>query len=108
MDVFDVAAVGTRGPVWGLESVDLNATLLAWPPGEGPPEHVNDERDVLILVVAGSGRLLVDGDSAELRAGLLVVVPRGARRRIEAGADGIRYVTVHRRRGGLQIAPARG
>ncbi len=44
----------TRGPAWGAASDDLNATLLVWGPGEGPPEHVNEERDVLMVVVAGS------------------------------------------------------
>ena len=103
--IFDLSAAGGRGPVWGLESEDLNATLLAWRPGEGAPEHVNDERDVLVLVVDGSGEFDVDGERAELRAGQLIVVPKGSRRRIDAGPDGIRYVTVHRRRGGLAIAP---
>ena len=105
MEIFDTRATGGRGPVWGLDSEDLNATLLVWAPGEGTPEHVNDERDVLVLVVEGSGEIDVDGDSTRLRAGQLVVVPKGARRRIDAGPDGIRYVTVHRRRGGLAIAP---
>ena len=105
MRIFDVTASGSRGPVWGLESEDLNATLLAWRPGEGTPEYVNDEGDVLVLVVDGSGEVDVDGERARLRAGQLVVVPKGARRRIDAGPNGIRYVTVHRRRGGLGIAP---
>jgi len=105
MEIFDVSAAGGRGPVWGLESDELNATLLAWPAGEGTPEHVNAERDVLVLVVEGSGEFELDGERAQLRAGQLVVVPKGARRRIAAGPDGIRYVTVHRRRGGLAIAP---
>jgi hypothetical protein len=34
----------TGGPAWGAESADLNATLLEWEAGAGPPEHVNDER----------------------------------------------------------------
>src|SRR5205823_2831447 len=47
------------GPVWGAASADLNATLLEWPAGEGPPEHANEERDVLYVVVSGSARLTV-------------------------------------------------
>jgi mannose-6-phosphate isomerase-like protein (cupin superfamily) len=103
--IFDVTGAGGRGPVWGLETDDLNATLLTWRPGEGTPEHVNEARDVLVLVVEGSGRLDVDGEQLELRVGQLVVVPKGARRQIAAGPGGIRYLTVHRRRGGLGIAP---
>jgi len=104
VEIFDVAAEGGRGPVWGLETEDLNATLLAWPPGASTPAHVNDERDVLVLVVEGWGEIEVDDERAELSAGQLVVVPKGARRRIESGPAGIRYVSVHRRRGGLRIA----
>jgi quercetin dioxygenase-like cupin family protein len=86
------------GAVWGTASEDLNATILEWPPGGGPPEHVNESRDVALVVVAGSGTLELDGEASALAAGDVVVIPKGRRRRIEAGADGLRYVTVHRRR----------
>ena len=95
-----------RGPVWGAESDDLNATLLAWPAGEATPEHVNDERDVLLVVVSGGGSLEVDREAHELAAGDAVIVPKGAGRRLAAGPHGIRYLSVHRRRGGLQIRKA--
>ena len=95
-----------RGPVWGTESDDLNATLLAWPAGEANPEHVNAERDVLVVVVSGSGSLEVDGEAHDLAAGDAVVVPKGASRRLAAGPHGIRYLSVHRRRGGLRIGKA--
>ena len=91
------------GQVWGTESEDLNATILEWRAGEATPEHVNDSRDVAVVVLAGAGELELDGEARPLAAGEVVVVPKGARRRISAGADGIRYATVHRRRGGLQI-----
>jgi quercetin dioxygenase-like cupin family protein len=92
------------GPVWGTESEDLNATILEWAAGEGPPEHVNDTRDVAVVVLAGAGELLLDGEPRPLAAGDVLVVPKGARRRFTAGPEGIRYATVHRRRAGLQIA----
>ncbi len=57
------------GPVWGAASDDLNATLLEWPAGGGPAEHVNAERDVLYVVLAGTATLTVDGEPQELRAG---------------------------------------
>jgi quercetin dioxygenase-like cupin family protein len=103
LDVVHLLERQGRGPVWGTESDDLNATLLAWPAGEANPEHVNAERDVLLVVVSGSGSLDVDGETHELDAGDAVVVPKGASRRLAAGPDGIRYLSVHRRRGGLQI-----
>ena len=52
------------GPVWGDASDDLNATLLEWSAGTGPPEHVNDERDVLVFVVDGSAKLDLDDEQA--------------------------------------------
>ena len=91
------------GPVWGAASADLNATLLEWPAGAGPAEHVNDERDVLYVVLAGSATLTVDGESRELAAGEAAIVDKGARRALAAGAAGVRYLTAHTRRGGLEL-----
>ena len=91
------------GPVWGAASADLNATLLEWPAGEGPPEHANEERDVLYVVVSGSARLTVDGEPHELGAGEATIVEKGARRALVAGPDGVRYLTAHKRRGGLGL-----
>ena len=91
------------GPIWGAASADLNATLLEWPAGEGPAEHVNGERDVLYVVLAGSATLTVDGEARELRAGEPAIVEKGTRRALVAGPDGVRYLTAHRRRGGLEL-----
>lgn len=93
------------GPVWGAASADLNATLLEWPAGGGPPEHVNDSLDVLYVAVAGSATLTVDGDAQELCAGEATIVEKGSRRALVAGPDGVRYVTAHVRRAGLQVKP---
>ena len=92
-----------RGPVWGTATEDLNATILEWGPGAGPPEHVNEAADVALLVLGGSGELALDGEPRPLRPGDVVVIEKGTRRRIAAGPTGIRYATVHRRRGALQI-----
>lgn len=99
----DLGPLAGVGPLWGLESEDLNATLLSWPPGHEVAEHVNAERDVLLVVLGGSGAVEVAGETHTVGAGFVVLLPRGARRRIRAGADGVRYLTVHRRRGGLEI-----
>jgi quercetin dioxygenase-like cupin family protein len=93
------------GPVWGAASEDLNATLLEWPAGEGPGEHVNESRDVLYAVFTGSATLTVDGEARELGAGEAEIVAKGARRSLVAGPDGVRYLTAHVRRGGLEIKP---
>jgi mannose-6-phosphate isomerase-like protein (cupin superfamily) len=94
------------GPVWGAESEDLNATLLVWPARNGPPEHVNDERDVLLVVLDGSLELRIDDDEAELSEGEAVIVAKGRRRKVTAGARGVRYLSAHLRRPPLQIRPA--
>jgi quercetin dioxygenase-like cupin family protein len=91
------------GPVWGAASADLNATLLEWPAGKGPAEHVNGELDVLYVVLDGSATLTVDDDLKELEAGEATIVDKGARRALVAGPDGVRYLTAHVRREGLRL-----
>jgi quercetin dioxygenase-like cupin family protein len=93
------------GPVWGAESEELNATLLEWPAGGGPGETVS-KLDVLYVVVDGALTLSVDGDPHELAAGEALIVPKDVPRRPVAGPDGVRYLTAHRRRGLLGLAPS--
>ncbi|HXV34245.1 MAG TPA: hemerythrin domain-containing protein [Gaiellaceae bacterium] len=99
----DSAPQHGRGPVWGAESEDLNATLLAWGPGSGPPEHVNAERDVLVAVLDGSATVALDGEERQLDPGAAIIIGKGRARRITAGPEGVRYLSVHRRRPPLQI-----
>ena len=108
MEIVDLTALDGRGPAWGTASEELNATLLVWRAGEGQPEHVNEGRDVALVVLAGSGTLAVDGVEHPLAAGTLAVVPRGSTRSVVAGPDGLRCLTVHRRRGGLGMSDFRG
>jgi quercetin dioxygenase-like cupin family protein/hemerythrin-like domain-containing protein len=104
--IVDFFAPRGRGALWGSDTDDLNATLLAWAAGDGLPEHVNGERDVLVLVLAGSAFVTIDGTPHEMHAGDVVIVEKGLSRGITAGAEGVRYVSVHRRRAPLQIATA--
>jgi quercetin dioxygenase-like cupin family protein len=96
----------SNGPIWGAESEELNATLLSWRPGAGPQEHINGERDVLVVVLAGSATVSTDGEARELAVGEAVIIAKGRRRRISAGRSGVRYLSVHRRRAPLLISPA--
>ena len=41
----------------------------------------------------------------QLTGGVLCLLPHGSSRRLVAGADGLTYLTVHRRRPGMQIRP---
>jgi quercetin dioxygenase-like cupin family protein len=102
--VVDLLGHTGTGPLWGLASGDLNATLLAWPPGHEVVEHTTNELDVLLIVLEGGGVAKVDQQEHALVAGSALLVEKGSSRVIRAGADGLRYLSVHRRRGPLQVA----
>ncbi len=92
------------GVLWTLElGEDLNANLVRFATGEGVSEHVNDEVDVLVLGVSGSGVVWINGDERPLVSGTVAFVPKGARRSIRSGSEDFAYLTVHRRRGPLRI-----
>lgn len=94
-----------RGAVWRLEEAErhLDANVIALPPGERIDEHVGPDEDVLLHVIAGSGTLRSGDDPLALAAGAIVWLPRRAPREITAGAAGLRYLSVHRRKPGLQV-----
>jgi quercetin dioxygenase-like cupin family protein len=98
------AAAGERtGVIWTLlESNDLNANLVRFEAGGGVGEHTNDEVDVVFVGVS-AGSVLTNGEEHSLSAGTLVLVRRGARRSILSHSEGFSYLTIHRRRGPLQI-----
>ena len=92
------------GTVWALmESGDLNANLVCFPTGRGVGGHANDEVDVLLLGVSGSGSVAVDGEEHALSAGALIFVPRGAWRSTHSRSESFAYLSIHRRRGLLPI-----
>jgi mannose-6-phosphate isomerase-like protein (cupin superfamily) len=93
----------SAGPVWRAASGELNATVLEWQAGEGPPAHVNEERDVLLVVLAGSLTVRTDERSETLACGEATIIAKGQRREITVGAAGARYLSAHRRRQPLQI-----
>ncbi|MGW4002779.1 hypothetical protein ACWEGM_13055, partial [Streptomyces nigra] len=73
------------------------------PPGRRVDPHVEPDLDVLLLVVAGDGTVTGSGGEANLTTGGLLWLPRGSRRALAAGEQGLSYVTVHRRRPGMTI-----
>ncbi len=103
--VIDIAAslrqAGYDGPIWSANSEQLNVNLLRLPAGDGVAEHANREVDVVLVVFEGSGELTVDGATYPLRAGRVLVLPRGARRAMRCTAGPLVYLTIHRRRAGL-------
>jgi quercetin dioxygenase-like cupin family protein len=102
-DLYEKIAAGERaGVIWTLEQGgDLNVNLVRFPVGGGVGEHINEEVDVLIVGVAGTGVATVDRHEHRLRAGTVAFVPKGARRSTRSDSDDFVYLTVHRRRGPL-------
>ena len=98
------------GARWKLDEPgrELDANLIHLPPGQRVETHTEPELDVLLVVVAGSGTVDTPDGSKSLADGNLVWLPRGSTRSIAAGKDGLSYLTVHRRRPGLQIGPRLG
>ncbi|MBY8881983.1 cupin domain-containing protein [Actinacidiphila acidipaludis] len=94
------------GAMWRLAESgrQLDANVVHLPPGGHVADHREPDLDVLLLVVAGSGTLgTPDGADQALTAGALLWLPHGSTRRIDAGPEGLSYLTVHRRRPGLRI-----
>lgn len=99
------AAPDERGAVWRLAEPTrhLDANVVAVPPGASIDPHMGPDEDVLWHVVAGDGTLATDDGDVSLTPGAVVWLPRRSRRSVTAGAGGLRYLSVHRRKSGLQI-----
>ncbi|MFH8474674.1 cupin domain-containing protein [Streptomyces sp. NPDC018000] len=106
-DLLTAAAPDARGALWQLaeQGRELDANLVRLLPGAEVGEHQEDVLDVLLVVIAGSGRVVAGGDSLDLTPTTVVWLPRTSRRALVAGPEGLAYVTVHRRRPGLAIKP---
>lgn len=95
------------GVLWKLaesgRQLDANVVRLA--PGRRIEAHTEPQLDVMLLVLAGDGALGTGpgGEPQPLTEGALVWLPHGSARGITAGAAGLTYVTVHRRRPGMWI-----
>jgi quercetin dioxygenase-like cupin family protein len=68
-----------------MASRDLNATLLAWPPGHEVAEHANTEVDVLLVVLGGGGVVVIDQRKRALVPGHVLLVEKAARERSAPG-----------------------
>lgn len=95
------------GALWKLAEPgrQLDANLVHLPAGERVEAHAEPDLDVLLLVVAGGGALETPEGTERLADGALFWLPRGSTRAVAAGPDGLSYLTVHRRRPGMQIRP---
>lgn len=94
------------GAVWRLTPAErsLDANIIRLPPGDEIARHHGPDLDVLIHVIDGSGTLETETGEIALTPGALVWLPPRSSRRFIAGADGLRYFSVHRRKPGLWIS----
>jgi mannose-6-phosphate isomerase-like protein (cupin superfamily) len=105
-DAVNLMGYAGTGPLWGLASTDLNATLLSWPPDHELAADTNSELDVLLIVLEGGGVARVDDQEHALIPGTALLVRKGSSRVLRAGGYGLLYLSVHKRRGPLQVAGA--
>ena len=108
--VCDARATTTRltasgGALWKLTEPgrQLDANLIHLPRRQQVGSHAEPDLDVLLLVLAGDGTLGSVGETLHLASGTLLWLPQGSCRSLAAGDDGMSYLTVHRRRPGMQI-----
>ncbi|MEU3888987.1 hypothetical protein [Streptomyces sp. NPDC029041] len=99
------AAPEATGALWRLAEPgrQLDANLVRVPPRGTIDAHAEPDLDVLLLVVSGDGTLGSAAGPHPVEPGSLVWLPHGSVRSLTAGAGGLSYVTVHRRRPGMQI-----
>lgn len=96
-----------NGVAWSTSPEGLHVNLVALEPGGEIGEHRNDALDVVVIAINGDLVASVDGTEVTVPPNAAVVVPRGARRRLTAGAGGARYLTVHAGRPAMQIGRRR-
>lgn len=107
----DMAGVDVQsdvaGVVWKLETQDrdLDSNVIALAPNDGIDGHRGANVDVLIHVLAGSGRLITELGGIDLAPGALLLLPRRSRRQFAAGPNGLRFLSVHQKRGTFPLTP---
>jgi uncharacterized protein (DUF2249 family)/quercetin dioxygenase-like cupin family protein len=94
------------GALWKLDMRErhLDANLIRLQEDDRIALHRGPDLDVLVFVVAGDGELITSAGSSPLRSGDLAWLPRGSERSLQAGPEGLSYLTVHPRRPALDIA----
>ncbi len=78
-----------------LDSRDLGVSHWRYTPGHrSEVGHRHGEQEEAYVVVAGSGRILLDGEVQELRQWDVVRVAPEVVRAFEAGEDGLEFIAV--------------
>ncbi len=101
----DLAALArsaaAEGAIWSHAGSDLDANFVLFDGGQGVAEHINDEVEVLVVALLGTGFVELDGRQHRLAPGQVIAIPAGARRAIGSAGGQFGYLTCHRRRAGL-------
>ena len=116
-DVVDVVELEGEGPAGivrkarralGARAFGLN--YFVFPPNEEGREHdhADSDQEEVYFVVAGSGRMRIDGEEIELGPGRLVRVDPAATRLPIAGDEGLEYLAVGAPRDGAYEPPPWG
>ncbi len=84
----------------GLTGCEMSVNALpAY--AETPFIHFHDQNEELYMVLAGSGKVWLDGDVTDIREGDCFKVEPSARRCLKAGPDGLRYICIQAKSGSL-------
>jgi mannose-6-phosphate isomerase class I len=70
-------------------------------PGGASKNTLTMKSRLIVLGVSESGIIAVDREELSLSAGILVFIPKGARRSTVSASEDFAYLTVYRRRGPL-------
>jgi quercetin dioxygenase-like cupin family protein len=78
-----------------LDSRDLGVSLFRYAPNlRSPLAHSHQVQEEAYVVVAGSGRILLDNETQELQVWDVVRVAPEVVRAFEAGADGLELIAI--------------
>jgi mannose-6-phosphate isomerase-like protein (cupin superfamily) len=97
IDLTELARSGRAGAAWSERSDDLAATLTVLEQGAGLSEHVDRERDLLLVGVLGEGAVTIDGRISFIWPGAALLVPKGSRRTIRPSTARFGYLACARR-----------
>ncbi|MFE9258048.1 hypothetical protein [Streptomyces sp. NPDC006879] len=104
-DLLEGAGTGQSGALWRLRTHQrqLDSNIVRLPAGAEVAEHVETHLDVVMFAIRGSARITLDGRGQDLEPGSVIWLPHGVPRALSAGAEGLVFLTVHRRRRGMTI-----
>ena len=73
---------------FGMQVLDIPAGFADY------PEHTDEEQEEVFVPLAGSGEMILDGESHPLTPGMMVRIGHDVKRKIMPGPDGIRILAL--------------